>query len=180
MRLRVAITAAVVAALGAGVEGALASADGAGGTVKAEDSVTFKINRYIQDGARFVPGTVRVASGSTLRFTYAHTAEEPHTLTIVSSSQLPRTVAQVENCLPCQRLAAAHLRNPKAPPDEKNPIVRWTLNKGRPGLDEVGDSLAIQPGAHTSISAVVSAASGTTLYFLCAVHPWMQGRIVVR
>jgi len=25
----------------------------------------------------------------------------------------------------------------------------------------------------------VTAKPGTTLYFLCAVHPWMQGKIVV-
>ncbi|MGI8421234.1 MAG: cupredoxin domain-containing protein [Gaiellaceae bacterium] len=26
----------------------------------------------------------------------------------------------------------------------------------------------------------VSAPAGTTLYFLCAVHPWMQGKIIVK
>jgi len=26
----------------------------------------------------------------------------------------------------------------------------------------------------------VTAKPGTTLYFLCAVHPWMQGKIVVK
>ena len=29
------------------------------------------------------------------------------------------------------------------------------------------------------IGANVTAASGTTLHFLCAIHPWMQGRLVV-
>ena len=34
--------------------------------------------------------------------------------------------------------------------------------------------------AHKQISIKVTAKPGTTLYFLCAVHPWMQGKIVVK
>jgi hypothetical protein len=87
---------------------------------------------------------------------------------------------QAENCAACGCYASAHLKNPQAPPDESNPIVRWVLNKGRPGLDAVGDSVAIQPdGSHRHITIQVTAKPGTTLYFLCAVHPWMQGKIVV-
>ena len=67
-----------------------------------------------------------------------------------------------------------------AEPGPANPIVHWTIDKGQSGLDTVGDSIAIQPGAHKTISATVSAPSGTRLYFVCAVHPWMQGKIVVK
>src|SRR5262249_5471720 len=100
-------------------------------------------------------------------------------LTIVPKAKLPKTVAQVENCAVCQQYATPHLKNPKAPPDQNNPIVHWTLNTGEPGLDGPGDSLAIQPGAHKSNHGAFAAAAGTTLYFVGAVHPWMQGRIVV-
>ena len=99
----------------------------------------------------------------------------------MKQSDLPKTGAQVENCKACQEYATAHLKNPKAPPDQNNPIIHWTLDKGQPGLDTVGDSVAIQePGAHKSITVKVSAPAGSTLYFVCAVHPWMQGKIVVR
>ena len=105
---------------------------------------------------------------------------EPHTLTIVKKSDLPKTSLQVENCKPCQRYATPHLKNPKAPPDEHNPIIHWVLDKGQPGLDTVGDSIAIQqPGPHKSITVQVSAPAGSVLYFVCAVHPWMQGKIIV-
>jgi len=81
----------------------------------------------------------------------------------------------------CESEATPHLKNPKAPPDDNNPIVRWVLNKGQDGLDTVGDSIAIGPDPkHKKISVKVSAAPGTTLYFICAVHPWMQGKIVVK
>jgi plastocyanin len=172
--------AGVVAVLAGSAGSGLALASSGGDqTIKtiAQDKVV--INKYIQSGDRFAPGTIRVKSGATLRFTYGTPEQEPHTLTIVPPAQLPKTVRQVENCRACQIYATPHLKNPKAPPDQNNPIVHWTLNKGQPGLDTVGDSLAIQPGAHKSISAIVSAPAGTTLHFVCAVHPWMQGTIVV-
>jgi hypothetical protein len=34
-------------------------------------------------------------------------------------------------------------------------------------------------GPHKSETVVVSAPPGTRLYFMCAIHPWMQGKIVV-
>jgi plastocyanin len=152
-------------------------------TIVAKDSgVQISPNKWIKDNMAFSPGTLTVKTGDSITFKYGDTkAMEPHTLTIVTQGELPKTGAQAENCKPCQTIAAGHLKNPKAPPDQNNPIVHWTLNKGKPGLDTVGDSLAIQqPGAHKSITAKVSAPAGTTLYFLCAVHPWMQGKIIVK
>jgi plastocyanin len=155
---------------------------GHGVVVLAKDKgVTFAANRYIQDNMFFAPGTVNVKSGESLTFKFGDAkAMEPHTLTIVKKRDLPRTSAQVENCEPCQRYATPHLKNPKAPPDEHNPIVHWVIDKGQPGLDIAGDSIAIQqPGPHKSITARVSAPAGSVLYFVCAVHPWMQGKIIV-
>jgi plastocyanin len=147
-----------------------------------DKGVTFAPNKFIQDNMYFAPGTVRLKSGDSLTFKFGDAkAMEPHTLTIVKKSDLPKTGGQVENCKPCEEYATPHLKNRKAPPDQNNPIVHWTLNKGQPGLDTVGDSIAIQqPGPHKSITVQVTAPAGTTLYFLCAVHPWMQGKIVVK
>jgi plastocyanin len=177
-RFLIGLVGLVLAAVAVNV--ALAARQDGGVTVKAKETVKIAINKYIQDGLRFTPGTVMVASGSTLTFTYSDKEDEPHTLTIVNKADLPRTVAQVSQCKPCQRYATPHLKNPKAPPGDKNPIIHWTLNQGQPGLDTVGDSLAIQSGAHKRNSVVVSAPAGTVLYFLCAVHPWMQGKIIVK
>jgi hypothetical protein len=44
-------------------------------------------------------------------------------------------------------------------------------------LDQPGDSLWLAPGA--TISSQVSAPAGTTLFYLCAIHGWMQGRLTV-
>ena len=35
-------------------------------------------------------------------------------------------------------------------------------------------------GGVSTVRFAVSAAAGTTLHFICAIHPWMQGRIKVR
>ncbi|HEV7566998.1 MAG TPA: hypothetical protein VGO31_13680 [Microbacteriaceae bacterium] len=168
--------------------GALASSSAGGVVIKAKDAFKMVPNKYVQDGVHFAPGTITVKSGSTITFTYADAkSPEPHTLTIVNAADLPRTVAQTNNCKACQMLAAPHLQHPKAPPGPTNNIARWTLNKGAPGLDAVGDSVAIQETgpkgptpAHKSITIKVSAKPGTTLNFLCAVHPWMQGKIIVK
>jgi hypothetical protein len=54
------------------------------------------------------------------------------------------------------------------------------LDKGQKGFDTRGDSLFLAPaGPHKRATVVVSAPAGTTLYYVCAVHPWMQGEIVV-
>lgn len=151
-------------------------------TITAKDNgVTMSPNEYIQDNMAFSPGTVTVKSGDSITFKFDKpNMHEPHTITIVNQKDLPTNGMQVENCRACQRLASGHLKNPKGEPGPKNPIVHWTLNKGQRGFDTVGDSIAIEePGAHKTNTVKVTAKPGTTLYFLCAVHPWMQGKIVV-
>lgn len=148
--------------------------------IKAFAGMKMVPNKYFQDEMHYSPGTVTVKSGDSITFEFGNREMEPHTLTIASKGQLPTTAAAVEQCAAC-RLATSHLKNPKGQPGPGNPIVRWVLNKGLPGLDTVGDSVAIQPGGpHKSITIKVSAKPGTTLYFFCAVHPWMQGKIVVK
>jgi hypothetical protein len=52
------------------------------------------------------------------------------------------------------------------------------VNKGAPGLNRPGDSLLLTAD-HPVTRARVTAPAGTTLRFFCAVHPWMQGKLVV-
>jgi plastocyanin len=172
-------TVAAFAAVIAGV--AVASSHAAGLTIKATDKgASYVINKSVTDKMYFTPGVATVKSGQTLTFEYdGKPAEEPHTITIVSSKDLPKTAAQINNCNICNRTAAGHLKNPKAPPGPTNDIAHWTVDKGKPGLDGPGDSVAIEGAKHKSISIKVTAPAGTVLHFICAVHPWMQGTIKV-
>jgi hypothetical protein len=171
--------AAVVAVFG--VAAATASTHTAGLTIKASDKgMTYVINKSATDKMFFSPTTATVKSGEMLTFEYdGMAANEPHTISIVSSKDLPKTTAKINNCGVCNKIAVGHIKNPKAPPGPTNDIVHWTVDKGQPGLDGPGDSIAIEGAKHKTISIQVSAPAGSTLHFICVVHPWMQGTIKV-
>ena len=140
-------------------------------------SESFKPNAYIKDSMHFVGGTVSVRSGATVTLT--NDTPNEHTLSIVKSSQLPRTIGQLEACAVCGEIAKSHGVDPTAPPSGPPPIL--LVNAGAPGFDEPGDSLIIGPKGHGApVSFKVTAPPGTVLSFMCAIHPWMQGRFLVK
>jgi plastocyanin len=188
-RAKLLIVTGACVALGAAsvplARGVGARATCAGATVKVADHMTYAINRYVQDGMRFAPGTVTIKSGCDLTFAFATTDQaEAHSLSIVAQSDLPKTTAQMQNCKVCGQIAAKHVKHAGQPAGPTNPVVHWIVNVGRPGLDALGDSLVIAekgaPAGHHSVTIPVSAHAGTTLYFMCGLHPWMQGKIVVK
>jgi plastocyanin len=131
----------------------------------------FDINGGAVATFRFEPEVLSVPSGSMVVFRHEDSGRDPHTITIVTKkSQLPHDF-EGSNCKPCQVAQAGHF------PNKKPPVA--VLNAGRPGLDTAGDSLLIRPKRGAQASAVVSAPAGTTLYYVCIIHPWMQGTIKV-
>jgi plastocyanin len=188
MNKRHVLCAAVFTALAAfAASTALASNRTGGVTIKAMDKgMTYVINKSATDSMFFAPGAVSVKSGGTITFTYGgKPSDEPHTISVVAQKDLPTTAAQINACSNggskvCNAIVAGHIKNPKLPPGPTNDIAHWTVNKGKPGLDRAGDSVAIEGAKHKSISIKVTAPAGTTLYFFCAVHPWMHGKITVR
>jgi plastocyanin len=189
MRLRspqwliVAAAFGVVAVVGSAVALAASNAPAhAKAVIKGGDS--FKPNAYVKNTVHFVPGTITVRSGGTVTLT--NTTPEPHTLSLVTRSQQPRTVAQVNSCemaapgTVCNTLALAHGVDPTGPPPQ-GPPPKPLVDVGTPGFDQPGDSTFIPPkGAGGPVTLKVTAKRGTTLYYLCAIHPWMQGRIFVK
>lgn len=160
---------------------ALAATHAVGLTIKATDKgASYVINKSVTDKMYFSPGVATIKSGQMLTFEYdGKPGSEPHTITIVAAKDLPRTAAQLTNCGICNKTAAGHLKNPNAPPGPTNDIAHWTVDKGQPGLDGPGDSIAIEGVRHKAISIKVTAPAGTILHFICAVHPWMQGTLKV-
>ena len=129
-------------------------------------------NALIQSTLRFTPGTIRVDSGDVVTWQHDDRTAEPHTVTIVAEGDLPTTADEVFSCEACGDALAAHFPAPPPAP----PV--FVVNVGAAGLDAAGDSLLLFDDQ--SVSAVVTAASGSTLLYLCAIHPWMQGEINVR
>ena len=44
----------------------------------------------------------------------------------------------------------------------------------------LGDSAFIAPGQKRTLQFKVTADQGSKLFYFCAIHPWMQGKITVR
>ncbi|MGH2529435.1 MAG: cupredoxin domain-containing protein [Actinomycetota bacterium] len=141
-------------------------------TVAARGGEQFVPNALIQSTFRFSPGPIGATTGQTLTWVDAdQVADEPHTITVVTQADLPTDIEDVFECQasgPCGAALAGHFGGADPVP---------VLEAGSPGLDAPGDSLLLFPGG--SVDGVISASAGTTLYYLCALHPWMLGSISV-
>ncbi|HYU58533.1 MAG TPA: hypothetical protein VEO00_10850 [Actinomycetota bacterium] len=167
MRKRIVI--ALVAALAIGLVGVgmgVGSADVSTPTITIRGEFHFEPNQYIESTQRFVPGIIFVKSGGHLTVRNRDGVREPHTFSIVRQGDVPKTFGEAfGKCFvgACGKILARHgAEGPKT-------------DNGTPGLDGFGDSIILLPGR--SVEYTVTAPPGTALYFLCAFHPWMQGRI---
>jgi plastocyanin len=142
-------------------------------TVRITGDEQFVPNVKIMATLRFTPGPLSVASGDTVTWTNGN--DEPHTMTVLDAADIPTNVGEVFGCSapggPCEPALTGHLTDPPT-------FVLGGGADGAAGLDGVGDSLLVFPDG--SISAQVTAPAGTTLHYLCVIHPWMIGSINVR
>jgi plastocyanin len=170
---RMSLMAALAAVVAVAVT-AVALGASAGSTAKltAAAGSKFVINKYAQDTAHFSPGAVTIKSGGTL--SVKAQAGPPHSFSIVKESELPKTTKQIEQCKICETLAKAH----GADPNSDAPPSKLVVDVGATGIDQPGDSVFLPPGQTTKLK--ITAKKGKTLYFFCAVHPWMQGKLQVK
>jgi hypothetical protein len=150
-------------------------------TINAVAKVKYKINRYVQDGLRWQKDTYQVRSGGTLHI--VNKAQDgPHTLSVVKKSDLPRTTNQLNNCKVCGEIAAAHGVDPSVESDAPPPHL-WTEDgvgvDAPASFDKPGDSVFIGPEPGSSADVTVTAKKNTKLFFICAIHPWMQAKVIV-
>jgi plastocyanin len=137
--------------------------------IRALGQEDFEPNALIFSTFRFDPERSFPHAGDTVRLVDADRSEvAPHTLTLVRQGQLPTTFDEVLfGCEACNRALDAHFATD--PPTRRVGLAD--------GLNAPGDSMLIFPGQ--SIGATLTAPSGSIRYFLCAFHPWMQGRLVI-
>jgi hypothetical protein len=143
----------------------------------AKGSATFKVNGFVKDDQHWVPGTVVIRSGGTLTISNKSADGDPHTFSIVQKSDLPRTLDQVDNCSICNKIAQTHGVDPSGPPPTGPPPI-LTVDAGKDGFNAPGDSQFVGP--HQTVKVTITAKAGTTLHFVCIIHPWMQGVIKVK
>ncbi len=167
-----------------GVGGASALAAGSApkhATINAVTSVKFKINRYVQDGTRWQNDVYKVKSGGTISIVNLAASDGPHTFSVVNKGDLPRTTNQINRCKICRTIATEFGANPQSNAPPKFLFVNnGTGTNTAPNIDGPGDMAFIAPTQKAKVTLKVTAKPGTTLYFMCAVHPWMQAKLVVQ
>ena len=184
MHMGLALTGVVAAGLVAtGLAGA-ADAAGRKNEIRIVGGTTVKPGHFLKNDLRFTPLNKTVKSGATVKLVNKGKDPEPHTISFVEKRFLPK---QFETPVDA-KLREAHQVDPT---NEEAPPGVLVVDNGRPvpegGTLEVdtmftpdvaGDSAFIAPD-QKSFTFKVTAKKGSKLYFYCAVHPWMQGRLTV-
>jgi plastocyanin len=185
MNRRLTVGIAATAAVGLGTA-SLATSAGAAiprNEIRMVGGTVVKPGKFLKVNMRFKKYDTRVNSGATVRLVNRIEEPEPHTITFIRKRFLPETF---ESGLEPQ-LFAAHGVNPE---DEQAPPSIPVVDNGAPAgamlnadtmfsRTVMGDSAFIFPGQKT-FRFRVTADEGSRLFYYCAIHPWMQGKITVR
>jgi plastocyanin len=141
-------------------------------------SIKFKANRYVQDGLRWNKDVYEVKSGGTIKVVNTAADEGPHTFTVVKKSDLPTSF----RCPICDKLFKAHGADPNSQGPPKFQFLENGVGQATaPNVDRPGDSgITGQGKKGESITLKVTARKGTTLTFMCIIHPWMQAKVLVK
>jgi plastocyanin len=107
----------------------------------------------------------------------------PHTFSLVTKGSLPKTAKARKSCFTpkhiCMSIAKWHGFNPKTEQITINPAKAGAAGWSTMGDNaKKGDSWFTGEKKGTSFSQQVTAEPGT-IYFMCAIHPWMQGKTTV-
>lgn len=146
-------------------------------TVSTVGGEKYVINRLAGTTMRFNKDAYEIKSGGTL--TLSDRTRDGHTLSLVRRESLPRTARQINSCFEngiCATIGAAHQfpQGDNGPPVPAKPVV----DPDGKGLNKIRDSIYAFPSKTRKIK--VSARAGSTLRFICIIHPWMQSRINVK
>jgi hypothetical protein len=176
----VAATAAIVlAAFGPGLAGAATTPTGTTDTISIQE---------VKGALKFVaPESVHLGDElEIVNETDPHRVG-PHTFSLVTKGSLPKTPSARKSCFTpkhiCMAIAKWHGFNPKTEQITINPA-----KAGAPGWSTLGSSTAKgdswftgEKKKGTSYTQQVTADPATTptIYFMCAIHPWMQGSVKV-
>jgi plastocyanin len=172
---RLARTGAAAAILLVGVVFWATGGSAADKSIRTMGTEDVHINSKIFSDLRFSPGDNTVKSGESITLVHGDQTTEPHTLTIVNADELP---ADVESVFACGEPGTIcdEVFNTVAPQIVDDTKPQFINVSGGAGLDGRLDTIFLPAG---SITVPVTAPSGTTLSFMCVIHPWMQGTIRV-
>lgn len=186
MRKLATLTAMVFIALSSSV--VFGSAD-ASRTVTLKGTERFVPNALVNADFRFSPGPLSVKSGEMVTWENTIDARDPHTISIVKASDVPTNIDQVFGCgapgTVCAAIFACHFPQGPGMRGAPPPVIIPACGNAKFGkLAAVGDSFLIPPpgigpASAQTVMATITASPGSTLHYICAFHPWMQGEIDV-
>jgi plastocyanin len=137
--------------------------------------VKFVPNRSFAETVHFQDDVVEVRKGG--KITLIDKSKAPHSFSIVTRKQVPKTARGVEACFekgPCGKLAVEHGAVDPVTGEEQEPTTPL-VNAGKAGFNQPGDSVLIPPGGKTTVNVT----GARDMFYICAIHPWMLGKIDV-
>jgi plastocyanin len=154
------------------------------GSASAADPVSIELSK----GKLKFSGPETVVKGEKLEVVNKTNPKQvgPHTFSLVTKQSLPKTKKAQNSCFTpkkiCLAIAKWHGFNPKT---EK--ITTNLVKAGPAGWSTMGDATGKkgdswftgEKKSGTHVTQAVTAEAGTTLYYICAVHPEMQGQVTV-
>jgi hypothetical protein len=159
-------------------------APGLAGAAVTPTGVTDTIHIEIVKGALKFVAPKTVTQGDELEIVNETNPKQvgPHTFSLVTKGSQPKTQSARKNCFTpkhiCLSIAKWHGFNKDEEvtinPAEAGPEGWSTMGS----LSKKGDSWFTGEKAGASFSQQVTAAP-QTIYFMCAIHPWMQGKVTV-
>lgn len=182
MKSRVAVVAAPLALLALLVALIVPNVAPAETTATEEGVTTIEIKMEGKKMGFFGPKTVHEGEELKVVNMTMPSMVGPHTFSLVTKGSLPKTAKLRKECFTPGKICMgiAKWYGLKGEENPKNPLVA----AGKEGWDTMGtvtkkgDSYFFGKKGE-SVEQVVSAKAGTTLYFMCAVHAFMQGSIKV-
>lgn len=156
-----------------------------GSATAAKDKGVAKVRMELDGKSLFFAGADSVNSGDRLKVVNDTNPKQvgPHTFTLMKKKFLPDTKQQRKNCGRlkgiCGKVAKAHEVDMQT-----FEVNRPVVDEGAMGWDKQftkkadGDSWYTETKNETH-SRTVEAKPGSTLYYLCVVHPEMQGSLKV-
>lgn len=181
--IQIAVSASVaVAAAFAALGPALAT--GSSAETQASSANTVLIKGSKKTPLEFVyPKTIVSGEELTIENKSIPKAIGPHTFSLVQESLTPETKPDRKKCFTpdhiCMAIADWH------GVVGKGPVTKNPAKAGKPGWDtegtlsKKGDSWFTGEKPGSSLTQRVTAKPGTTIHFICAIHPWMHGSIEV-
>ncbi len=176
----------VVPVIGAGIM-ALAITGGAAASkshrvaTEAPEHAKIVAKGHKESTLRF-PKVLTVAKGGTLSIRN-HTPA-PHSVTLVQQHLVPKSKQEIKDCFHpghiCRKAAKWHKFDGQA--IHRNPVPAGHSGWSTEGsLHHRGDSVLFGApfGPDKPKTRQVHAPHGTVLHYICIIHPWMHGRVIV-